>query len=329
MTLLSITPSRLALAYALDLVAGDPEWLPHPVRAIGMAITAGERCLRKANDGEVGETVKGALLTGTIVAGSWAIARVALRNTGNLSRPWAGLVEAVLAWTTVATRSLLCEAKAVLDALDAGDLDHARRRLSRIVGRDTQSLGEEEIARAIIETVAESACDGIVAPLTWLAIGGVPAAFAYKAANTLDSMIGHPEPPYRNFGHAAARLDDVANLAPARLTALCIVAAAFLTGYDARSAWHVWLRDGDKHASPNAGQSEAAMAGALGVRLGGLNTYGGKPSRSPLLGAEGRPAQPADARRAMRIVATTSALAFSAALICSLWRNGKRRSEPR
>lgn len=328
MTLLSITPSRLALAYALDLVAGDPEWLPHPVRAIGMAITAGERCLRNANDDEPGETVKGALLTGTIVAGSWAVARVALRNSDKLPRPWAGFVEAMLAWTTLATRNLLGEAKAVLDALDAGDLDHARRRLSRIVGRDTQSLGEEEIARAIIETLAESACDGIVAPLTWLAIGGVPAAFAYKAANTLDSMIGHPEPPYRNFGHAAARLDDVANLAPARLTALCIVAAAFLAGYDAQSGWRVWLRDGGKHASPNAGQSEAAMAGALGVRLGGFNTYGGKPSRSPLLGAEGRPAGPADARRAMRIVAATSALAFGAALICSLWRNGKTRSAP-
>ncbi len=328
MTLLSITPSRLALAYAFDLVAGDPEWFPHPVRAIGMALTAGERCLRNANDGEVGETVKGALLTGTIVAGSWAVARAALRNSDKLPRPWAGFVEAVLAWTTLATRNLLGEAKAVLDALDAGDLDHARRRLSRIVGRDTESLGEEEIARAVIETVAESACDGIVAPLTWLAIGGVPAAFAYKAANTLDSMIGHPEPLYRDFGHAAARLDDVANLVPARLTALCIAAAAFLAGYDARSAWRVWLRDGGKHASPNAGQSEAAMAGALGVRLGGLNTYGGKPSRSPLLGAEGRPAQPADARRALLIVATASAVAFGAALFCSAWRNRKPRSAP-
>ncbi|WP_321473140.1 adenosylcobinamide-phosphate synthase CbiB [uncultured Paludibaculum sp.] len=328
MTSPSIAPSRLALAYALDWLAGDPEWFPHPVRAMGRAITAGERCLRNAGDGEANETVKGALLAGTIVTGSWAFARVALRNSDKLPRPWAALVEAALAWTTLATRNLLDEAKTVLDDLDAGDLDRARRRLARIVGRDTQSLAEEEIARAIIETVAESACDGIVAPLVWLSTGGVPAAFAYKAANTLDSMIGHPEPPYRNFGHAAARLDDVANLVPARLTALCIVAAAFLAGCDAQLGWRVWLRDGGKHASPNAGQSEAAMAGALGVRLGGCNSYGGKLSSRPLLGAEGRPARPADARKSIRIVATASVLAFGAALVCSWWRSGKTRSAP-
>jgi adenosylcobinamide-phosphate synthase len=230
------------------------------------------------------------------------------------------VLETVLAWTTLATRDLLVEARCVLDALDAGDLAHARRRLARIVGRDTAALDEAEIARAVIETVAESACDGIVAPLAWLAVGGVPAACAYKAANTLDSMIGHPEPPYRDFGRAAARLDDVANYVPARLTAVCIVAAAFLLGYDARSAWQVWRRDGGKHASPNAGQSEAAMAGALGVRLGGVNTYDGQPKRGPLMGAEGRTPARTDARRALRLAATASGLACGAALLYSAWR---------
>jgi adenosylcobinamide-phosphate synthase len=329
MTARSITPSRLALAYVFDLVAGDPEWIPHPVRGIGWAAAAGERALRRSTDGARAETIKGALLAGLIVAGSWAAARGALLSANQFPRPWTGLVEVLLAWTTLATRNLLSEATSVLDALDAGKLPLARRRLSRIVGRDTHSLNEQEVARAVIETLAESACDGIVAPLVWLAIGGVPAALAYKAANTLDSMIGHPEPPYRHFGRASARLDDAANLVPARFTAVCIVAAAFLAGYDARSAWRVWLRDGGKHASPNSGQSEAAMAGALGVRLGGLNTYGGRPSRRPLLGGEGRPAEPADARRAVRLVAVTSAFAFGAALLCSAWRNRETRSTAR
>ncbi|MDP3001154.1 MAG: adenosylcobinamide-phosphate synthase CbiB [Bryobacterales bacterium] len=323
MTATAISPWRLTLAYALDLAAGDPEWFPHPVRVMGIAISAGERRLRSARDGRMGRTFKGAALAGAVVAGSWCVTRAILRRSAKPDSRRSVLVEVVLAWTTLATRSLLSEAGAVLAALDAGDLDRARTRLSRIVGRDTANLEEGEIARAVIETVAESACDGIVAPLTWLAIGGVPAAFAYKAANTLDSMIGHPEPPYRNFGRAAARLDDAANLLPARLTALLIVASAFLAGYDARSAWRVWRRDGGKHASPNAGQCEAAMAGALGVRLGGVNQYDDKPVRSHLLGAEGRQAARTDARGALRIAATASALAFGAALFCCAWRARK------
>ncbi len=323
MTATAISPWRLTLAYALDLAAGDPEWLPHPVRIIGIVISASERRLRSASDGRMGETFKGAVLAGAVVAGSWCATRVILGRSAKLDSRWSALVEAVLAWTTLATRSLLSEAGAVLAALDARDLDRARTLLSRIVGRDTANLEDEEIARAVIETVAESLCDGIVAPLTWLVVGGVPAAFAYKAANTLDSMIGHPEPPYRHFGHAAARLDDAANLLPARLTALFIVASAFLAGYDARSAWRVWRRDGSKHASPNAGQCEAAMAGALGIRLGGINQYDGKPIRNHLLGAEGRQAARTDAHGALRIAATVSALAFGAALLCRAWRARK------
>lgn len=325
----TIAPSRLALVYGFDLLAGDPEWFPHPVRAIGAAITAGERGLRSERDGPAAETIKGIVLAGAIVAGAGSATAAALHGAGRLARPWAAFVECALAWTTLATGNLLSEARSVLDALEAADLALARKRLARIVGRDTHSLDEHEIARAVIETLAESACDGIVAPLVWLVLGGVPAAMAYKAANTLDSMIGHPEPPYRNFGHAAARLDDIASFVPARLTALSLVAAALLTGCDGRSAWRVWLRDGAKHASPNAGQSEAAIAGALGVRLGGLNTYAGQPVRSAPLGAEGRPPRATDARRAVRLVAVASALAFGAALSFSAWRSRKAGSAPR
>jgi adenosylcobinamide-phosphate synthase len=228
-----------------------------------------------------------------------------------MGRPKNAAWQVLLTWTTLATRSLLDESLAVIRALEANDLVLARKRLARIVGRDTADLDESEIARALIETLAESACDGIVAPLFWLAVGGVPAAMAYKAINTLDSTIGHPEPPYRHFGRLAARMDDGANFIPARLTALGIVAAAKFQG------GRIWLRDGGLHASPNAGQSEAAMAGALGVRLGGANTYDGRLRLAPVLNAEGRRPMARDARAALSIVAIVSGLAFGVAL---LWR---------
>jgi adenosylcobinamide-phosphate synthase len=164
-------------------------------------------------------------------------------------------------------------------------------------------------------------CDGVVAPLVYLALGGVPLAFAYKAVNTLDSMIGHPEPPYTYFGRVAARLDDAANFLPARLAALAIVVGAFSTGRHARQAWLVFRRDSHKHPSTNAGRPEAAMAGALGVRLGGMNYYGGRPSPKPLLGAEGPPATPVDARAALRIAAVASIAVFTAAWLLTWGRS--------
>jgi adenosylcobinamide-phosphate synthase len=253
----------------------------------------------------------GAALTGFVALIGWA-----------LGRPKNAMWQVLLAWTALATRSLLDEADAVIRALEENDLNLARRRLARIVGRDTAHLNESEIARAVIETLAESTCDGIVAPLFWLAAGGVSCAMSYKAINTLDSMIGHPEPPYRYFGRVAARLDDVANLIPARLTALGIVTAARLQGLDAARARQIWRRDGNKHASPNAGQSEAAIAGALGVRLGGASSYDGHPHDAPLLYTEGLPASVRDARAALWLVAIVSGLAFGAALLVAA---GRRR----
>jgi adenosylcobinamide-phosphate synthase len=299
-----VTPLRLAAAYALDIVAGDPEWFPHPVRFFGALIELGERWLRRLGRDPVLETLAGAALTGSVVSIAWAS-----------GRPNNAAWRVMLAWTTLSTRCLLNEAGVVVRALDAGHLELARVRLARIVGRDTRGLNENEIARAVIETLAESACDGIVAPLFWLAVGGVPCAMAYKAINTLDSMIGHPEPPYRYFGRVAARLDDAVNLAPSRLTALAISVAAGMHGLDAHQAFRIWRRDGSKHPSPNAGQSEAAMAGALGVRLGGRNFYDGDPHNAPMLCTEGRPATAQDARTALSIVATVSGIAFSVALL--------------
>jgi adenosylcobinamide-phosphate synthase len=291
----------LAAAYSLDIAAGDPEWFPHPVRFLGAMIAAGEQSLRRLGSGPVTETLTGALLTGSIVSVAWMA-----------GKPNNAAWQVLLAWSTLATRSLLIEASAVLRALHVGDIELARVRLARIVGRDTTHLDESEIARAVIETLAESACDGVVAPLFWLAVGGVPAAMAYKAVNTLDSMIGHPEPPYRYFGRAAARLDDAANLVPARLTAMAIAVAA---GQHAGQALRVWWRDGNKHASPNAGHSEAAMAGALDVRLGGANSYDGQRHDAPFLHAEGRPPTARDAQAALSLVAAVSAIAFGVALL--------------
>jgi adenosylcobinamide-phosphate synthase len=304
-----MTARQLALAYASDLLLGDPEWLPHPVRCFGVLTQIGERHLRPLVRGPESELLVGASLTVSVASIAWA-----------LGGPKNGVWQTLLAWTALATRSLLDEAHAVIRALEADDIALARCRLARIVGRDTAYLDETEISRAVIETLAESACDGIVAPLFWLAATSVSGAMAYKAINTLDSMIGHPEPPYRYFGRVAAQLDDAVNFVPARLTALGIVAAAKLQGLDSGRALEIWWRDGSSHASPNAGQSEAAMAGALGVRLGGENSYDGHPHHTPCLNAEGGRASVRDARTAMSLVAIASGLALGAALLTLAWR---------
>jgi adenosylcobinamide-phosphate synthase len=299
-----MTPPRLAIAYMLDLTLGDPEWFPHPVRGFGFLTRKGEAWLRPLTSGPMSELVAGAALTISVTSVAWA-----------MGRPKNSAWQILLAWTALATRSLLVEARAVIRALEAKDLDLARGRLSRIVGRDTADLDETGICRAVIETLAESACDGIVAPLFWLAVAGVPGAMSYKAINTLDSMIGHWEPPHRHFGRTAARLDDAVNFVPARLTALAIAAAAALLGLNADRSRHIWLRDGDRHASPNAGQTEAAMAGALNVRLGGTNFYDGHPQETPLLHAEARPASLREAKAALSLVAVVSGIAFGVALL--------------
>jgi adenosylcobinamide-phosphate synthase len=307
-----MTANRLAIAFALDLVAGDPEWFPHPVRGFGLLTSAGERLMRPFTSGPISELFAGMVLTSSVASAGWA-----------LGRPNHPVWQILLAWTALATRSLLDEAHAVIQALEANDLALARRRLSRIVGRDTAHLDATGICRAVIETLAESACDGIVAPLFWLATGGVSCAMSYKAINTLDSMIGHPEPPYRYFGRTAARLDDAVNFIPARLTAFFIVTAARLHGLNAARAKRIWLRDGDRHASPNAGQSEAAIAGALGVQLGGPSSYGGHPHFAPLLNAEGCRPSLRDAKSALSLIALVSGIAFAAALLVIAGRRRK------
>jgi adenosylcobinamide-phosphate synthase len=303
----------LPSVWLLDQLAGDPEWLPHPVRLIGLAITRGEAAIRRPARGNCYNLLSGAAMTTVVVGAVYGITDQAILLAGRRSRALDSAVELLLGWTCVAARNLEQEASRVVDALAQGDLPRARRQLSRIVGRDTGDLQESDICRAVIETVAESACDGILAPIFFMALGGVPLAMAYKAVNTLDSMIGHADERYFYFGKAAARLDDAANYMPARITAAAIVAASALGEQaNCRSAWLTWQRDGREHKSPNAGQPESGMAGALHARLGGSNTYAGELIASPLIGREFPPPTLQQARRAIHLVSLATVLGVAA-----------------
>ncbi len=265
-------------AVALDWAIGDPRWLPHPVVGMGRVIAAWER--RFWSPAPAAAWLSGLALTAGLVAGSAAAAD---RLLALLPPPIATAAALLLGAQTLAVRGLAAEATAVLGQLDVGDLEGARRQVARIVGRDVDRLDAQGVLRATAETVAESASDGVVAPLAYLVMGGVPAALAYKAVSTLDSMIGHHGGRYEWFGKVAARLDDLANWLPARLTVLALAAASPAVGLHGRAALVCALRQGRRHPSPNAGYSEAAAAGALGTRLGGPSTYAGEVVDKPWL----------------------------------------------
>ena len=309
----------LPAAYLVDHFAGDPEWLPHPVRLIGFAISTGEAYLRRPRQSSRSELIAGAALTLAIVGATYWSTATVVRYAYGYSVALGNTVELALSWTCLAARNLEQEAISVTSALRASDLPLARKRLSRIVGRDTATLDTQEISRAVIETVAESASDGTMAPLFYMALGGVPLAMAYKAVNTLDSMIGHADGAYFYFGRAAARLDDAANYLPARLSAFAIVAAANMSSdADARAAFRTWQRDGSCHKSPNAGQPESAIAGALHVALGGDNTYAGERIPARRIGGKFPAPTPVKANEAIRLITATSllGLAIGVALTC-------------
>lgn len=308
--------SLLSAAYAADWLVGDPDWLPHPVRLMGWSIGMSERAVRRYGSGKYFDLAAGGLIALAVPAASMLLCRAILREVQCRNRILGALAEIWLASTCLATRSLLDEAGCVLHALETGDVPLARVRLARIVGRDTAVLDEPEICRALVETLAESLSDGIIAPLFYLTLGGAPLAMAYKAVNTLDSMIGHRDEQYLYFGRVAARLDDVANWAPARLSALLVCfAAGCMRKSSGFRAHETWLQDGNKHASPNAGQVESAMAGALGVRLGGENHYAGERVLSPYLGNTfPRPRRP-QASRALKVVGLASLFGLAGALL--------------
>jgi adenosylcobinamide-phosphate synthase len=267
------TVTALVFGALLDLLLGDPRWLPHPIRGIGLLINGMERLLRKLPY----EKVSGCILVSAIL---FIVVTVVTATVH-----WAGFLAAVYwIFSCLALRNLDQESHKVIAALQSGDLHTARKLVGYLVGRDTKDLSENEVTRAVFETVAENMSDAVVAPLVYLAILGVPGMVAYKAVNTMDSMLGYKNERYIRFGWAAARLDDVANYIPARITAGLIVISAALLRLRWRTAITAVLRDAHLQPSPNAGYPEAALAGALGVRLGGLNYYFGRAVQKPFLG---------------------------------------------
>lgn len=291
-------------AILLDLILGDPHWMPHPVRWMGAMIAGLENMLRDLLPKTPGGERLGGILIALLVGGAFCGGSALLLWALALISPWlAWGVEVWLTYQLLAARALERESMAVYPCLVSGDLPAARTAVSRIVGRDTQSLDEAGVAKAAVETVAENTCDGVVAPLIFLWLCGLPLGMLYKAVSTMDSMVGYRNARYQFFGWAGARLDDLFNLIPARLAGLSMcLAAAVLPGYSGRGALRVFLRDRKQHKSPNSAHTEAACAGALGIQLAGDASYGGKLVKKPTLGDQLRPVEPQDIPRACRLM---------------------------
>lgn len=303
----------------LDLLAGDPRWIPHPVRFMGRMIAGYERVVLQRTQGRISRYVAGGILALGLPCLFYAGAAWLIEAVTQL-HPWAGHAAwIVLGYTTLAARDLADHASEVYRRLQDGTFEEARRAVSQIVGRDTASLSEQDIVKATVESVAESTSDGVIAPLFYLAIGGPPLALAYKAVNTLDSMIGHRTEDYQYFGWAAARCDDVMNWVPARLSGLYLVVASALCLKSGRTAARVLLRDARKHSSPNSGWPEAAMAGGLRVQLGGVNEYDGRSLERPFLGDAIRILKPQQIPRAIQLMYTASGLMLLTVLGVVAW----------
>lgn len=307
--------AAIPCGFGLDLLLADPDWMPHPVVYMGKAITALEGFLRpRLPQTRSGELLGGAVLAAALPAGTLAVTGTVCA-LARRAHPAAGFaVEALWCWQALALKGLAVESGRVRDELERDDLPAARKAVGRIVGRDTQELTAEGVIKAAVETVAENFSDGVAAPLFYMLVGGAPLALAYKAVNTMDSMVGYKNDRYLYFGRAAAKLDDAANLIPSRLAALCWIGGAFLTGQDGRNAWRIWRRDRHNHASPNSAQTEAACAGALGVQLAGPASYFGKAVEKPTIGDPDRSVEPEDITRANRMLYAAGALALAAGL---------------
>lgn len=307
----------LVLGFAADRTFGDPA-RHHPVAGFGTIASNLEKRVHRD------DRVTGVAYTATLVGGAGAAGLIADRLTRN-HPPARTLLTAVTTWAVLGGRSLGREAEQVHTLLTVEDLDAARQQLTHLVGRDPSNLDAAEISRATVESVAENTSDAVVAPLLAGAVAGIPGLLAYRAANTLDAMVGHLSPRYRSFGWASARLDDGLNLAPARLCALLATISAPIVGGSRSNAFRTWNRDGKRHPSPNAGPVEAAFAGALGVQLGGTNTYGDRVEHRLTLG-DGQAAQPADITRSVRLANAVGlgALAVSATIALRPRRRQRR-----
>ena len=304
----------LMIGFVLDLLLGDPEWLYHPVCIIGKYISFMEKKLRKRG----GNLRKSAVfLTASTVLLTMAVVAVLMWLLSLIGRIPLLIGMSLLNWMGIAVTCMAKESRGVAKALDKG-VDAGRTQVARIVGRDTQSLNEEEIIKATIETVAENTTDGVISPLFYAAIGGPVLLWGFKAASTLDSMVGYLDEKYRDIGWSSAKLDDVLNYLPARITALLMCLAAFFTGMDGKNAWRIVRRDHANHKSPNCAWSEAAAAGAMHIQLGGTHDYFGKPIEKPTIGDADRPAQREDIGKVNRLLYVTSGMMISIILLIAI-----------
>lgn len=312
--------AALLAGFVIDLIVGDPRWLYHPVCLIGNLISFLEKGIRKVfPKTNRGELSGGCLEVLLVCLFSGGIPLLILHFLYG-SLPWAGFVlETFWCYQLLATKSLKVESMKVYDRLKNGTIEEARYAVSMIVGRDTKDLTEEGVTKAAVETVAENTSDGIIAPMLYMAIGGVPLMFLYKGINTMDSMLGYKNDKYLYFGRCAAKLDDVVNYIPARISGWLMVAGTLFVGMDTKNAARIYKRDRRNHASPNSAQTEAAMAGALDVQLAGNAYYFGKLYEKPTIGDAIRPVEAEDIKRANRLLYSTSVLGvvvFSAVRLC-------------
>ena len=303
------------LGFLLDLILGDPYWLPHPIRLIGNLIVALEkRFLSKETKGkehkekEKSERRRGTLLVFIVLSVTFAVTAFLVIGT-YLLHPYLGVaVETIMTYQILAVKCLKVESMKVYQSLTKEGIEEARKAVAMIVGRDTAVLDGTGVAKAAIETVAENTSDGVIAPMLYTALGGPVLGFLYKAVNTMDSMVGYKNEKYLHFGRAAAKLDDVMNFLPARISALLMVGTAFISGkgYNGKQAWRIWRRDNRKHASPNSAQTESVCAGALGIQLAGDASYFGKVVKKPYIGDPTRAVEPEDIRRTNRLMNRTA-----------------------
>lgn len=310
--------AAMIAGFLLDLLIGDPYWLPHPIRAIGSLIGYLEQ---KWNPPQEKASVKGTGMVLVVLAVTGCVAFLIEAGAYQIHPLLGVVVESIMTYQILATKCLKTESMKVYQALQKQDTEAARRAVSMIVGRDTQELDNTGIAKAAIETVAENTSDGVIAPMLYTAIGGPVLGFLYKAVNTMDSMVGYKSERYLYFGRTAARLDDVVNYIPARISAGLMILACFVSGadYDGKRAWRIYRRDRYRHASPNSAQTEAVCAGALGIRLAGNASYFGKMVEKPYIGDADRAVETEDIKRANHLLYVT---AWLSELLCLLGLGG-------
>ena len=304
---MTISLVALIMGYILDLIFGDPYWMPHPVRFIGNLISILEKVIRRfMPKTKRGEYIGGIILTVMVVSISMVIPLVIILMAKSINTYLALTVETFMCYQILATKSLKVESMKVYDELAKNDLPSARKAVSMIVGRDTKDLTFSGVAKAAVETVAENTSDGIIAPMIFIAIGGAPMGFFYKAINTMDSMVGYKNEKYINFGRFAAKLDDVVNYLPARISAYEMILSSFFLRYDYKNAFKIYKRDRYNHASPNSAQTESVCAGALDVQLAGNAYYFGKLYEKPTIGDDIREINYDDIKKANRLLYCTS-----------------------